>query len=298
MTKKIINFEIKQKLIALSWACFRYRKSFYDFLKTYGVSWEIISQLPREGIKKYDAMRNILTHLEDKWDVDTINNIISWFYNLTWPIDRDPLDIKKAKELLDEFKKAVGNDPIENEIKKQRIKEVREKNIEEMEKKKNKDSAIYELNNIFKAMLSSTLTPQKKGYELEKIFIELLRINELTYTWPYKIEWEQIDGYVSLNKFDYLIECKFESSPIDKNSVAEFDNKLKSKAQSTRGIILSYTGFDPYVIKNFSWNSPRIILMDWQELFIILEGYFDLIDALNKKIDALVRKWNIYCRIY
>ena len=297
MTKKIINFEIKQKLIWLSWACFRYRKSFYDFLKNYWVSPEIIRQCPKEGIKKYDVMRNILNHLESRWDEETLNNIVSWFYNLRWPVDRENLDVNKAKELLNDFKEIIWNDLIEHEIEKKQIKKRVDENRQKIENKQNKNNEISKLNNTFKHMLSSDKTPQQKWFELEKIFIEILRINELVYTWPYKIEGEQIDGYVSVNKFDYLIECKFEKALIDKNSIAEFDNKLKSKAQSTRGIILSYSWFDQYAIKNFSWNSPRIILMDWQELSTILEGYFDLIDALNKKIDALVRKWDIYCRI-
>ena len=48
-------------------------------------------------------------------------------------IDKDYLDNNKAKILLDEFRKTVGNDPIENEIKKQKEKKYIEERNEKIQ---------------------------------------------------------------------------------------------------------------------------------------------------------------------
>jgi len=41
----------------------------------------------------------------------------SGFYRLRGPVDRDNLDVARAKKMLEEFRQLVGDDPIEVEVK-------------------------------------------------------------------------------------------------------------------------------------------------------------------------------------
>src|SRR5260370_28565524 len=113
---KRISFDIKERMVTLAGACFWYWNSFYSFLDSCGVPNELKRKYPQESFNKYQAMRNILNDLEDRACMDAINSVISNFYRMRNAVDRDKLDEKKAKRLLDEFREAVGNDPIERAI--------------------------------------------------------------------------------------------------------------------------------------------------------------------------------------
>ncbi len=89
--------------------------------------------------------------------------------------------------------------------------------------------------------------------------------------------------------FDYLCEIKWTSEITKQLDLAVFDGKIRGKAQSTRGLFLSAGGFDENAITKFSGDSPRILLMNGEDLALILNGNFLFFAALKAKIDALVR---------
>jgi len=295
MAKKI-RFEVKEKIVTLSGSCFWYWKSFYSFLDSCGVPKTIYKLYPKETYNKYDVMRNIIEDLENKNDIDTINTIISNFYKMRNAIDKDALDNNKASQLLEEFRLIVGTDPIENEIKKQKQQEHYQKVKKDIQCKQEFEQNIQNLNQKFLKLATSTeYTPQQRGYELEKLFFELLRINEFEYTLPYKTDGEQIDGHFIYEKFDYLVEIKWTKEMTKQKDLSIFDGKIRGKAQSTRGLFLSANSFDENAISKFSGDAPRIILMNGEDLSLILNGTFNLFDALKIKVDAIVRYGNILC---
>ncbi|MBK9039192.1 MAG: restriction endonuclease [Bdellovibrionales bacterium] len=119
----------------------------------------------------------------------------------------------------------------------------------------------------------SEYTPQQRGYKLEDLFCDLLQLSELEYSRPYKTpDGEQIDGHFRFDKFDYLIESKWEDGVIKQKDLSVFDGKIRGKAQSTRGLFLSANGFDENAVIKFSGDSPRIILMTGEDLALILSG--------------------------
>ena len=293
---KRIRFEVKEKIISLSGACFWYWNNFYSFLDSCGVSRTIYMLYPKETYKKYDVMRSVIEYLESKNDIDTINNIISNFYRMRNAIDKDSLDNDKACLLLEEFRIIVGTDPIENEIKRQKQQEHYKKVEKNIQIKQIFEQNIENLNKEFlKLATSNKFTPQQRGYRLEKLFFELLRINKFQYTPPYKTDGEQIDGHFIYEKFDYLVEIKWTKDITKQKDLSIFDGKIRGKAQSTRGLFLSANGFDNNSILKFSGDNPRIILMNGEDLSLILNGTFSLFDAIKVKVDAIVRYGKILC---
>lgn len=240
-------------------------------------------------------MRNILDHLEETNQIEIINSIISNFFKLKNAVDRDALDEKKAKQLLGEFRELVGNDPIENEIKKRNRDESRNKYKSTVDERKSKNKKLEDLNSLFISLVTtSEYTPQQRGYKLEELFSDLLQFNEMEYSKPYKTpDGEQIDGHFKYEKFDYLVECKWEDGFIKQKDLSIFDGKIRGKAQSTRGLFLAANGFDENAIQKFSGDSPRVILMTGDDLAMILNGQVLFYDAMKAKVEAIVRYGNI-----
>lgn len=290
-----IHYEIKESIVSLAGTCFWYWGSFYSFLDSCGVPKKLQEKFPREAYNKYQVMRNILEYLEDHNEAEVINNIVSNFFRLTNAIDRDVLDNKKAKQMLSDFRALVGSDPIEKEIEKREQKEVRKRYQVVLEQQTIHNRRIEDLNNIFIKLTNSIdNTPQQRGYLLENLFCDLLQISELEYSRPYRTaDGEQIDGHFRYEKFDYLLEVKWEDGPIKQKDLSIFDGKIRGKAQSTRGLFLSANGFDENAVNKFTGDSPRILLMTGEDLAFILNGRVLFHDAMKAKVEAIVRYGNI-----
>ncbi len=295
MMAKRINFEVKEKMVSLAGTCFWFWNSFYSFLDSCGVPKSLQNRFPKEAFNKYQVMRNILSKLEENNQVDTINNIISNFYRLKQPVDKDYLDCKKALQLLDEFRKLVGSDPIEEEIKKREKKKAKQNYQKTINEKITYTKKLEELNAQFARLAALTeLTPQQRGFKLEELFFDLLQLNEFEYSKPYRTpDGEQIDGHFRYEKFDYLVEVKWTDGLTKQKDLSIFDGKIRGKAQSTRGLFLSANGFDDNAVAKFSGDSPRIILMTGTDLSIILSDQISFHDAMKAKVDAIVRFGNI-----
>lgn len=245
-------------------------------------------------------MRNVLEVLEQQGKDDVINNIMSNFYSLKSAVDKDSLDNKKAKQLLDEFRDIVGNDPIENEIKKQKQDQARVNYLKSLDQVKTKTKKLDQLNSEFIALTTSAeLTPQQRGFKFEELFFDLLQLSEFEYSKPYRTaDGEQIDGHFKYEKFDYLVEVKWIDGLTKQKDLSIFDGKIKGKAQSTRGFFLSANGFDPNAVNKFSDDAPRILLMTGQDLAMVLNGQMPFFDAMKVKVNAIVRYGNINQPLY
>lgn len=290
---KRLSYEVKQKVVTLSGACFWFYESLYDFLESSGVPRDVCKRYPKEN--KYNVMRNVIGYLEDRSDAETLNAIVSNFYKLRGAVDRDQLDTAKAKRLLEEFREIVGADPIDQEIEKRDRERARQAFEQALSQKQSHASQLEDLNKRFLDLANAvSVTPQQRGFQLEDLFFDLLEFSEFEYTPPYRSEGkEQIDGHFRYEKFDYLVESKWEKDVTKQPDLSIFDGKIRGKAQSTRGFFLSATGFDETAIRKFSGDAPRIILMTGEDLALVLSERISFDDAMKSKVDAIVRHGNI-----
>jgi len=295
---KKISPKIKIKIVELS-KCFWYWNSFYTFYSSIlGVSKRKLAiQYPKDLYNKYSATEKILEILEENGNIDKITEIISNFYNLDKPFDKnDNPNYKEALIELKEFKQIVGKDIFEEE-------KERGKFIEQLNERKNRDNIEREksqkLENIkdqFLNFAKVTLQEdkQKRGYWLEKVFYELLQVEQIEHSKPYKKEYEQIDGHFRFKSFDYLVEIKWTDSLIIQKDISIFEGKLSTKGQSTRGFILSIAGFDQSAIQAAKGKNPRLIFMDGAEFLSILEERSTFYDIMHHKEYNLVKFGKVY----
>ena len=293
MTKRL-SFEAKEAMVGLSGACFWFWKGFHSFLDACGVSRALRARYPRESYNKYDLMRNSLTDLDEAGDIDGIRALVSGFYRLTGPVDRDHLDVERAKRLLTEFRQLVGDDPIEAEVRRREHQAARESHRLAVGEHEARHRRLEELNRVFLDLSSMVdVTPQARGYKLETLLFDLLQLCEFEYSPPYRHPGEQLDGHFRYEKFDYLVEAKWTQNKAKQEDLAIFDGKIRGKAQSTRGFFVSATGFDANAVTRYSGDAPRIILMTGEDLALVLSGIVTFTDAMRAKVDGIVRHGNI-----
>lgn len=287
---KRLDFNIKNKLINLSGVCFWYWNTFYSFLESCGIPSSVYRQFGKD-CGKYQLMRLILELLERQQRYDIIKNISTQFYNFI--PSEDGIDKEKAAKLLNDFRKIVGSSLLDEEIDKKEI----ERKIEE-QKKISEEKALLKqkLQNIKDVFLKLNTSDdkQKRGFEIESLFFDLLELEEFDVHRPYKIAGEQLDGHFKYEKFDYIVEIKWTDGVSNQSDLSIFDGKIKGKGQSTRGFFLSINGFDKHAVSKFSVDSPRIILMDGRDLYIIFEEMTSFYDLMKLKTDSLARKGDIY----
>jgi hypothetical protein len=289
--QKRLTFEVKEKMVELAGACFWYWNGFYSFLGSCGISKSLQQRYPREAYNKYTMMRAVLEHLEQTGNAELINSLISGFYRLKGAKDSDQLDEEKAKRLLAEFRDAVDNDPIEEEVARQAREKARTSYTQSVANNRERSTRLAALNNNFLSLTSgSALTAQQRGFKLEDLFFQLLHIYEFEHKPPYRMPGhEQIDGHFRYEKFDYLVEAKWTKELTKQPDLSVFDGKIRGKAQSTRGLFISANGFDETAVTKYSGDSPRIILMTGEDLALILSGSVLFEDVMRSEVDAIVR---------
>lgn len=288
---KRLRFEVKNQMVELASACFWYWTSFYGFLDAAEVPSTIYLRYPKETFHKPQVMRNVLGDLEEKGMDAVLDNLISGFYRLRGPADRDKVDANRARTLLDEFRTTVGEDPIDLAIQKRAQESARARYQTSVDGAISSKSKLEDLNRRFMVLASGDEhTPQQRGFALEVLFFDLLRFAEIEHARPFRTKaGEQIDGHFRLEKFDYLVEVKWLASVAKQEHISVFDGKIRGKAQSTRGLFLSANGFDKNAVSKFGGDSPRILLMTGEDLVLALQGTVLLHDMLRAKIDAMVR---------
>jgi hypothetical protein len=166
--------------------------------------------------------------------------------------------------------------------------------IEHGKEKTQKSAILFDLRRKY-LMLRSSVRPQNRGYELEKLLYELLRLFELSPNKPFKITGEQIDGSFTLEGMDFLIEAQWEKVKPAAEELYGFQGKVNRKLQGTKGLFISIEGFTPTSMQAFEkGTTPNILLMDGEDLLYVLEERIDLVKLLSEKRKHASRTGEIF----
>ena len=144
------------------------------------------------------------------------------------------------------------------------------------------ESLINEMNKIDKES-----TKQKKGYAFEKFITLLFDAFSLDPRVSYKTKYNQIDGSFSIDNQTFLIEAKYTNSPINKDPLVLFEDKIKRKSSHARGLFLTHAPLSKNTIQYFENTASTFIVMYVEEIDYMLREKMKLPDLVRKKIRHL-----------
>jgi hypothetical protein len=129
------------------------------------------------------------------------------------------------------------------------------------------------------------LPPQERGYRFEKFLGRLFEVFGLAPRSAFRLVGEQIDGSFQFQGDTYLVEAKWQNSPLGIEELLTFSGKVGGKAQWSRGLLISYSGFTQDGLEAFArGRQTNIICMDSMDLYYILHGNLDLRIVLEQKV--------------
>ena len=180
------------------------------------------------------------------------------------------------------------------EIRDAKIKEDRKQRESEEAEKQRPRNDLPKLRDRFLELHAGKLKPQDRGFALEKILVELARIESLEVTEPFRVHGEQIDGAVKYDGEHYLVEAKWQDKSAGNEPVYQFAGKIEGKMYG-RGLFVSVHGFSGNVIKTIMQGKGiKTIFVDGEDLILVLEGHLSFRDMIDKKVKAAQTKGLVY----
>ncbi len=161
------------------------------------------------------------------------------------------------------------------------------------EKKIGYDQQLVAVRESFEQAMA--LAPQQKGYALEKIFTELMRISNIPVETPFSLKGEQIDGAIKYESHYYIVELKWHASKIEPKDIGAFYFKVDGRLD-TRGIAVSMNGYTDGVNETLPRGKElKVILLDGNHLANVIYGHYTFRQLLDHAISYASLKAQLYC---
>lgn len=131
----------------------------------------------------------------------------------------------------------------------------------------------------------AALAPVVRGFEFEKFLGALFEAYALAPRSSFRIVGEQIDGSFELGGDPYLLEARWQGAKLGQADLLVFSGKVAGKAQWSRGVYVSYSGFSVDGISAFRvGRSTNIVCLDRSDLSFVLQGKAPLPELLRRKV--------------
>ena len=138
---------------------------------------------------------------------------------------------------------------------------------------------------------------QKAGRLFESFLNELFRLFDLEPRLSYKLEAEEIDGSLTFDTDDYIIEAKWWKEPMEAEHLDKFDTKVRRKGKNALGLFIAVNGFTSGARSQYSQRTS-FLTMDGGDLICVLEGRIKLDELLRRKKRYANETGNCYCPAY
>jgi len=127
------------------------------------------------------------------------------------------------------------------------------------------------------------LAANPRGYAFEKYLKKLFDAFDLEARAPFRLVGEQIDGSFILGSETYLLEAKWQNELTGVRELHAFHGKVEQKANWSRGLFVSYSGFSEQGLVAFG-KGKRIICLDGLDLAEALSRELPLNNVLERKV--------------
>jgi hypothetical protein len=144
------------------------------------------------------------------------------------------------------------------------------------------DSAVSQ-KLISRLLEVSAANAQQRGYDFERFLRELFDAYHLSARASFRLVGEQIDGSFVLHNETYLLEAKWQNAPTGAVDLHTFEGKLGQKANWSRGLFVSNSGFTPDGLEAFG-RGKRMVCMDGFDLSEMLRLRRHFSDVMDAKV--------------
>lgn len=159
-----------------------------------------------------------------------------------------------------------------------------------------KNTYQQDLETVRKAFENAhSLTPQQKGYALEKIFVDLMRISGIPVEEPFRIVGEQLDGAIKHEGHYYLVELKWFAEAVEPKHIGSFYFKVDGKL-GARGLTIAMNGYSAGVLESITKGKElKILLLDGIHLANVIYGQYTFQQLLDHAIKCASLQGQLYC---
>jgi hypothetical protein len=123
---------------------------------------------------------------------------------------------------------------------------------------------------------------QKRGKAFERLLTDLFALFDMEPRLAYSLEREQIDGSLSFDTDDYIVEARWREDPVDRGDADIFATKVRRKGKNAVGLFISVNGFTKPALDQYREATPFIV-MDGTDLYLALDQRVRLDDLLKTK---------------
>ena len=130
--------------------------------------------------------------------------------------------------------------------------------------------------------LGSMSDAHARGRAFETFLNRLFALFDMEPRLGYRLQYEQIDGSISFETDDYIIEAKWWQTAVERKHVDEFTAKLGRKGKNALGIFVSVNGFSAGALAAYRESTP-FLAVDGEDLASVLNQRVSLDDLLRRK---------------
>jgi len=178
---------------------------------------------------------------------------------------------------------------------KQKEKEYREQIKKKAQEAKEQDyhSQLLRVRDRFNQI--NRLAGAKRGYSLEELFVDLMKISDIPVEEPFRNVGEQIDGAIKYDGHYYLIELKWQKEPINQAEIGSLRMKVDGKMEA-RGIFIAMNGYSQKALSSLTKGKDlMILLLDGMHLTNVIYGFYTFQELLEHAVRQASLKGEIYC---
>lgn len=172
--------------------------------------------------------------------------------------------------------------PLADRIEEQeRLAKEREKNRQDNAALRKFADDVAELKTRF-LTLSMATDVRQRGYDFEPFLADLFKIFDMEPRLAYSTDLEQIDGSMTFDTDDYIVEAKWTTDTVGRATADAFAAKVRRKGKNALGLLVAVNGFSSVTLKAYEEETP-FLTMDGGDLFLVLDGRLRLDDLLRAK---------------
>lgn len=131
-------------------------------------------------------------------------------------------------------------------------------------------------------LLHSSDDPHGRGKAFESLLRDMFLLFDMEPRLSYSLPHEQIDGSLSFDTDDYIVEARWRKEPTGRGDLDIFKAKVERKGRNAVGLFVSVNNFSSDALEQYASASPFVVF-NGEDVYMVLEGRLRLDDLLRAK---------------